>query len=465
MNRRHYLSVAVGALSGLAGCGSDHSPSTVPAPTTSEPTTDANPTTAPKTDAGLAISIETSRYLVRSFAQDQDQRAIERDDIMPLSDIADPLQSALEAAVEDVFQTDEVGSELLAGIDRFRLHGGGYQFEPYFSINGTSYAFDPTVPVFVADLQDVEDPDPDRTVNQDEVQEFAAPVRDFVHTIGAFGTNVARVEYRLSVVPPSVEQFLERYDFVRDAIGTGRIVTERVDPGPPYTIHANELTAEEIWGRPVLTAASLPDDLRRFVEEVVTSDRRTLVYPASETEYRTDDLPSGYDEHLGSAQGPGPYVELDGTMYAFRVTEVHREHVPLGVSVASIGSDTFELTVAPSQAGSKPAVEGSVEVASTWSVPGPLWVHAGAHRHRLDRVDAAVGDPAGDDTSPVADAETVSIRADEELLATYRVPPGVPAGIYRAWGLVRVSWVAAESNRPGLTWPFPFQVVLTVPEA
>jgi hypothetical protein len=458
MERRRYLSAAAGVLAGLAGCGSGPASTSTRSPTI--------PTTAPAPDASLSVAIDTARYLVRSFAQDQHQRTIEPDEIVPLGDVSDPLRSALEAALEGGYSTEEVGTELLAQIDAFRSRGEGDQFDPYFSVNGTAYAFDTRVPYFEAGLVDAEDPDPDRTIDQDGLQELAEPARDFVYTIGAFGTNVARVEYRISVVPPSVEDVLERYDYVRDARGVGRISTEQVDPGPPYTIDASELAIEEIWGRPVLAADSLPHDLREFVEAVVTSDRRTLVYPASRTEYRTDDLPAGYDEHLGPSQGPGsgPYVELEGTMYAFRATEVHREHIPLEVSVASAGPDAFELAVAPSQAGSKPAVDGPVEVEATWSVPGPLWVHAGEDRHRLDRVETIITDPAGDDATPVGDEETVSLRPVEELVATYRVPSAVPPGTYRAWGLVNVSWVPADSDRPAPTRPFPFQVVRSVPE-
>lgn len=474
MNRRRFLSVTVGAVAGISGCGSTGSSPTAPAPTMGkrttapETTTSIEPTTVPETDARVAVSIETSRYLVRSFAQDKEQRAIEPDEITPLGEISEPLRSALETAVEGVFKADEVGKELLAGIDRFRHHGGGYRFEPYFSVNGIPYAFDPTVPELVASLKmDVEDADPDQTITGDDLDGLAEPAAEFVRTLGAYYPMVSRDEYRISVVPPSVEALLDRYDYVRDPSGVGRIVAKRVDPGPPYTIHADELTADEIWGRPVLSEDSLPTELQQFVRAVVTSNRRTLVYPASRTEYRTDDLPPSYYEHLGADQavGSGPYAEIDGTMYAFRVTEVRREHVPLDVSVTSDSQDTFAVTVAPSQAGSKPAFEGPVEVESPWSVPGPLWVHSDDKRHRLDRVETVIGSSANDASRPVTDAETVSLPGDNELVATYRVPPEVPSGTYRAWGLVRVSWAYAESDRPSLTRPFPFTVALTVPEA
>lgn len=191
------------------------------------------------------------------------------------------------------------------------------------------------------------------------------------------------------------------------------------------------------------------------------------MYPASQTEYRTDDLPAGYDDHLGHDQGPGsgPYVEIDGKMYAFRVTEVRREHIPLDISVASDSSDTFELTFAPSDNGTKPAFDGPVELASPWSVPGPLWVHSNGTRHRLGRVQTVVSNTADDGSRPLQDAETVSLAANDQLLATYQVPTDVPPGTYRAWGLVRVSWVYADSDRPSPTRPLPFKVVITVADS
>lgn len=468
MQRRRFLSVAVGALAGISGCGSDPPTTTVRASTTSKPTTSTEPMTVSETDAGLKASIETDRYLIRSFAQNKDQRAIEPEDITPLNELSDPLRSALEAALEGGFETDEVGEKLLAGIDRFRHFGAGHLFEPYFSVNGIPYVFDPSVPEFVASLdRDVEDAGPDKTITGDDLEGLAEPAQDFVRTLGAYGTMVARDEYRISVVPPSVEALLDRYDYVRDPSGVGRIDTERLDPGPPYRIHTHELTLDDIWGRPVHCLGSLPPDLREFVNAVVASDRRSLVYPAFRTEHRTDDLPAGYDQHLGQDQGPGsgPYVEIDGTMYAFRLTEIRRDHVPLDVSVRAADSDTFELTVAPSDAGSKPAIDNPIEVQGTWLVPGPLWVHSEGTKHRLDRVETLLKHQEDGESRPITDTETISIPTDNELMAIYRVPTEVPPGTYRAWGLVDVSWVAAESDRPTPQLPFPFKVLLSIPES
>lgn len=482
MERRQYLWLTAGVLSGLAGCGtgspSSPEPESSPSRTPNNPVpaddgsdTESSPTRSPE-KTGIAVDIETTRYLVRSFAQTQDQRAIDPEQITPAVEISNPLRTALEAAVDGGYETDDVSDELLSGIDRFRHNGGGYRFEPYFSLDGTPYAFDPTVPVFVAHLEmGIENPDPDRTVGPDDLEGLAEPVRDFVRTIGAFTVQVPRDEYRISVVPDTVEDFLENYDYVRDPDGVGRIVTERVDPGPPYTIEASKLTTQDLWGRPVLAATSLPTDLRRFVEAVVASDRRALVYPPLRSEYRTDQIPDAYFDRLGPDQGPGsgPYVDLDGTFYAFRVTEIRREKIPIAISTAVVDERSFEVTITPSQEGSKPAIEGPVELESAGALPSVLWIETTSNRYLLDSDaydDISWSDPEGstDEQRRIDNVERTEVPPGEALSATYRVPDAVPAGTYRAWGLVRVQWTRASDNRRFPTLAYPYQIVVTIPE-
>lgn len=481
MERRQYLWLTAGALSGLAGCGtgSQSSSRMEPSPTRTpndtvraENGSDPSPTRSPG-DTGVGVGIETARYLVRSFAQTQDQRAIDTEQITPAVEISNPLQTALEAAVDGGYETDTVSNELLSGIDRFRHNGGGYRFEPYFSLDGTPYAFDPTVPVFVAHLEtDIEDPDPDRTVGPDDLEGLAEPVRDFVRTIGAFTVEVPRDEYRISIVPDAVETFLENYDYVRSPGGAGRIVTARVDPGPPYTIEASKLTTEDLWGRPVLAATSLPAHLRRFVETVVASDRRALVYPPLRSEYRTDEIPGAYFDRLGPDQGPGsgPYVDLDGTFYAFRVTEIRRGKIPIAVSTAVVDERSFKVTITPSEEGSKPVIEGSVELEGRGALPSVLWIETMSNRYLLgsdayDDIRRSEPEGSNGEQRRIDNVERTEVPPGDELSATYRVPDAVPAGTYSAWGLVGVQWTRASDSRRFPTLVYPYQVVVTIPES
>lgn len=459
MDRRRYLGLSAGVLSALAGCGSDAPRAADTTPT--QTSTDESPE--------LLVSVETDRHLVNAYAQQQNDRAIDPDWVVPIAQVSEPLRDALRTAVTEEYRTASVSDALLAGIDRFRINSGGYRFLPYVSVDGTPYAFDPTVPVFTARLEfGVEDPDPARTIGQDGLGELSEPAADFVRTMGAFTTEVPQDTYHRSVVPAAVRDFLDRYDYVRDPDGIGRIMTERLDPGPPYTITASELTAEDLWGHPVLTATSLPGSLRRFLDSVVASDRRAPVYRPDRTEYRTDSLPTSYGDHLGPDHGPtfGPYVDFDGTLYAFRAMEIRREAMPITVAASVEGPRSFSVTVEPTSAGRRPAVDGPVELQSVGALPSVLWVLAGSERYLLESDtygDTWWSDEDGSLGGRIEETASATIASGESLSATYRIPDAVPGEPYAAWGLLRASWTAPGEDRSTPPMPYPFQVVLRVP--
>ena len=469
MRRRQYLAAAAGALGGLAGCGGAPAP---PDPTAPSPAAADDPdTTASPAAPGLDVRLETARYLVRAFAQTPEERAIDPDQVVPLSAVDEPLRGALEAAVDGGYETDAVSTALLEGVDRFRRHGGGYRFLPYVGVDGTPHVFDPTVPVFVARLDpDVESPDPDRTVGPDDLDGLEEPARAFVRTLGAYSVEVPRDEYRVSVVPDAVEALLDAYDYVRDSAGAGRIVTERVDPGPPYRLEARPLTVEELWGRPVVPAADLPGDLRRFVERAAASTRRVPTLQPGASERRVDAVPEAYWERLSDERGAGagPYVDLDGTKYATRVTEVHHDAVPLSASVAATGDRSFEVALTPSTAGAKPAFDGPLELEGRGALPSVLWIEPPGGRVLLeseahDAVRWTREGAGGGVERRVENLVRRDLFPDGTLAATYRVPDAVGPGAYRAWGLLEVQWTPTGSRRRVPRRPFPFQVVLDVP--
>jgi len=469
MDRRQCLASVAGAVAGLAGCGARPPSQGGGDPTQTERTrTDSTRTESAQT---IGVGIATSRYLVRSFAQTPEQRAIDREQITPAAEVPDPLRGALRAARTGGYRTDEASRDLLAAVDRFRHNGGGYRFEPYVRLDGTPYAFDPTVPAFTAHLDTgVEDPPPARTVGPGDLDGLAEPVRAFVRTIGAFTVEVPRDEYRISVVPDDVDAFLDRYDYVRDPEDAGRIVTERVDPGPPYTISLRELTTEDLWGRPVVAAESLPVDLQRFVEDVVASDRRAPAQAPLRSEFRTDALPESYRDRLGPKAGPGsgPYVDLGGTPHAFRATEIHRDRIPVAVAAEPADRRSFTVRVGPSEADSKPAVAGPVEFRSAGALPSVLWIETGTERYLLDSdayeaVRWSEGE-SGDVDRRIENVARASVAPGETLEATYAVPEAVPPGQYRAWGSVEVQWTEAGDDRRSPVRPYPFRVVVTVPE-
>ena len=466
VDRRRFL-LAAGGIAGLAGCQStDPDPtSSSGSPSGGTPASSATPPATTAADGRVDVAIRTARYRVRSYRQTPEQRAIDPDEVVGEADLPESLRTALRAARDDGYETDAASDDLLAAIDSFRHNGGGYRFEPYVRLDGTPYRFDPTVPVFVARLEEVEgDVDPERTVDDEGLDEFDEPVRDLVRTIGAFTTMVPRDEYRISIVPEPVRAFLDEYDYVRDPDTVGRIATERVDPGPPYTIEVSELSTADLWGRRVVEVGTLPADLRLFLESVLASDRRAPVHPPTRTEHRTDSVPSAYFERLDADPGFGPYVVIDGSTYAFDVREPNRSEIPISVSVAAGSADgrpAFTVRLEPSGG----EVEGPVEFEARGALPSVLWVQAGSARVLLpSEAYESVERSDEPDERRIRNLVRAEVAVGESLSATYRVPEGVPAGTHDAWGLFGVSWTDADTGQQYPFVDYPFQVSLTVDE-
>lgn len=477
MRRRTLLALAGGALAGLAGCGRDAAPGATPA------TDPSAATGTPTTDAAAnrpAVSMRTDRYYVQTFRARP--TGVDRDAVVPADEVAPPLREALAQALDaddGTFRTDDPSTELLAGIDAFRILGRCYRFQPYVDLDGTAYAFDPSVPEFVATfVPDAEDPDPERTAEYDEIDP-ESPVFDLVDTIAATTSHSCRDDYRISVVPEAVESFVAEYDYLRTGRTTGRIETERIDPGPPYAIGVRELTAADWWGRPVVEAAERSAGLRRFLREAVGSDRRKRAAAVRHSEYRTDSVPDDYREVLGrdgvddDGDGQTPYVRVDGEVYDVRVTEPDRGRAPVVVETAAEppgpnGRERFSVTVT---AVDRPPIDDRFTVSSRGGLPSLLWLTTDDGTRLLDspanetiewrEVDGArrVDNVVTADMHPEGLADTAA-----SVEATYALPENVPPGTHVLWGYVGVSWQSSDPDRRREGEPYPFQVVLDVAE-
>lgn len=473
MNRRHLLMLTAGGLAGTAGCSSlgDPDSSSVSDPTGNQTPSEPNP---PRVD----VELETAQYLIYSYEHPPEDRAIDPDSIVPESDLPDPLQTALNGALDGGFETDEVSEALLTAIDQFRFHGTSYRFEPYVQLDKTPYAFDPDVPEFVAHLErDIDGADPARTVDHDALEQFEEPVKEFVRTIGAFTPGSPYDEYRVSVLPPAVETFLDQYEYVGDPRGIGRIVTERIDPAPPYTIDLAELTIEDLWGRTVIEEESLDEELLRFLKTAVASERRAPLHHPFRSEHRADRVPETYFDQFERPDGShrNPYGKLDGTVYEFEITEIERSKLPVDVSVQAIPSDnksTFSVTITPSEAKSKPAMRGAADFETRGALPSVLWVETDADRYLLssDRYDSIKWESSGgsrNDGEQIRNLDQASLSLNDELSATYRIPDSVPAGTYNVWGGVSVSWRDARTDTqyPKMAYPFQIRTTIRRPDA
>lgn len=426
MDRLCRRSVLASGLALLAGCASDER---------REPFDPPDDPVPPEAD-GVDVALVPRSYVVATAPATP---RLGPGDVVPEAEVPPVLRDALSEAAAGGFETDAASPELRAAIDGFRRADG--TLEPYVRLDGTAHVFDPSVPTLVAELGDpVEEYDPGSVARREDAE--TAAVERFLRTLTVSGTHLPRQAYRASRVPPSVEAFLDRYEYVADARGVSPIETETVDADPPHTITVRELADEDRWGRPVVDASDLDGDRRRFVTDAIESDHRAPATPSPERSiYLTDDVPGG---DAGTAWTDGdaddPYVRLDGTVYRVRVREVDHEAAPVTVSAESApstsdGRPRITLTV------ERTADAGAVEVDLADGAPTPLWIeHDGTH-HRLEPTETGVRPRA---------TETVVV---DELATTYAIPAAVPAGTYVSRGIVRAR-VTGPDRRGTARYPF-----------
>ncbi|WP_311172270.1 hypothetical protein [Halobellus ordinarius] len=478
MHRRRLLSVLALGSAGLAGCAAPTGSSTTtpgsmtngsPGGSTAE---ESDPTGTERGDGPIVdVGIETSRYFLYADELIPDERVIDPDDIVSAAELDPSFRDVLETAREVGYEVDQVSESVLESVDRFRDHGIGYRFQPYVELTGTPISFDPTVPTFRARLAsgDADEADPGRTVRHDDIDSFADPVRELVRTMGAFSAQAPRDEYRISVLPAGVEKFLDEYDYIEDSVGTSRIETERIDPGPPYAISVRELTEEDLWGHPIVAWESLSEPVRRLLTRTIDSDRRAPALPPEWSEYRTDDVPAAFWERLQGEEGVSdrPYVKFEGRMYSVRAQETRQGRLPVELT-ASTAADVDEpaivVRLSPSTSGDHPPLDDGLELEARGAVPSVLWLQTPTGRRLLpsDAYESVSWEPAeeGSVDRRIRNIDRASVSGDDALSTAYRIPDAVPAGTYRSWGRFTVSWTNADTGQeyPQMEYPFAVRI-------
>ena len=461
MDRRALLSAICGSVAALSGCVSDDVGTD---PKTNE-TDDGSPDADGETNGSLDAALRTVPYVV-SVYEPSPSRGIDPEHVVPESEVPDALREPLAEALDGGFETDDPSDALLAAVDEFRVYDRG-ELKPYVEIDGTRYAFDPTLPTFTAELTDgeAEEYDEDRVFHEERRHDDlgSEAVEAFVHTLTASGTHVPRDVYRRCLRPEPVAAFLEEYDYLEDQQGVSRIETAVENDDPPSAITARELTEDDMWDRPVVDESELDAELVTFFERALASDHRAPALPGDDrSQLFADDVPDAY-EQFATARDDPPYYRVDDTVYAVRVGEPRYDRLPVSVSVATSGDADreFTLTVAPAPGNADGDVDATepFTVTSRGAMPSALWVVHDGERRSLDIVETEGIEGPQPSRS---DGEALeSLHANERIATTYGVPGALPPGSYVSRGLFGVSW-GVPDRTPGEHGMYPFELNITV---
>lgn len=494
VRRRTLLALAGSALTGLAGCTgdsgsesdgtSDGTPTGTPGetPTATPDGSSGEPSGGTASELTATVDISPASYLASATpAETHPVLSRRQREPEPIATLPEPLADALQEAHGDGFETDEPAEALLAAVDEIRSRPYRRVSELDVQIDGLAYVADLQLPELEVQLGDekLEEYDDGRTVTQDDEFEDEE-VNRLVSLIGWDGSPQRhRSSYVRTLVPDDVETFLDSYDYVEDEQGVSPIVVERHNWEPPHTIELREFTDEDRWGREILDAEALEDDLRQFLEAVIESETVVESLP-----FVTDNVPGSYFETVAvesDAQEP-PLVRFDGTVYYVNVTEGSHETMPITV-VAEAAEPTedglarFRLTVevTDEKPGATVAPSEPVELHGQIGLPAPLWIPEDGEYHLLynDRYevpvasddDAASWSLAVDDLSLQETAVSQEMSVGESLTATYVVPATAPEGSYTLSGTFAALWRedADDHNRTDGVYPFDVEVTLTEP--
>ncbi|PAU84110.1 hypothetical protein CK500_06650 [Halorubrum salipaludis] len=469
MDRRALLSAVGGSLVALSGCVANDAGAPSSANGTDadgNQSDDADGDTSDDADgqaSSLAVELRTVPHVVTAY-EPSPSRGIDPEHVVPEAEIPAALRGPLDEAIDGRFETGDPDDALLAAVDEFRVYDRG-RLKPYVELDGTRYAFDPTLPTFTAELADeaAEGYDEERVLRDagrtDDLG--SAAVETFVDALTAYGPNVARGEYRRCDRPEALDGFLEEYDYLEDGRGVSRIETSVENEAPPYAIAARELTEADMWDRPVVDASALDDAVLTFFERAVASDHRAPALPGDDRTQRfTDDVPDAYGDLAAEYDDP-PYYRIDGVVYDIRVGESRYDRLPVTVSVAASegASREFALSVAPAPESADGDAEGPYTFTSRGALPSALWAFHEGERERLEIVETE-GIEGPRPRRPDGQA-LESLTGHEEMTATYAVPESLPAGTYVSRGLFGVSW-GVPGQTPDEHGSYPFELEIEI---
>ncbi|EMA60369.1 hypothetical protein [Halorubrum kocurii] len=469
MDRRALLSAIGGSVVAFSGCAEDAG--TDPAANGTDGGTtgtdgqrsDDGEGSDDGTSGSVDVELRTVSHVVTAY-EPSPSRGIDPEHVVPEAEVPAALREPLAEARDGGFETDDPDDALLAAVDEFRVYDSG-QLKPYVELDGTRYAFDPTLPTFTAELLDepADEYDEDRVLREarerDEID--SAAVETFVDALTSDGPSVARAEYRRCDLPDAVAAFLDEHDYLADQFGVSRIRTAVENEDPPYAITVRELSTEDMWERPVIDESELDAELVTFFERALASEHREPALPGDDrSQLFADDVPDAYEAFTAERDDP-VYYQIDGTVYDIGVGEPRYDRLPVSVSVAPSedAPREFALAVAPAPGNVDDDVEGPYTFTSRGALPSALWVLNDGERWPLEIVES---DGVEGPRPSRPDGEALeSVEAGGEMTATYAVPESLPAGTYVSRGLFGMSW-GVTGQTPDEHGTYPFDLGITI---
>lgn len=266
--------------------------------------------------------------------------------------------------------------------------------------------------------------------------------------------------YRMSVPPESVLEFVETHDYIEDSTGVGRIETERIDPGPPYTIDVRELTEVDLYGEPVADGGSLPADRREFLESIVTSDRLTHLLPPGRHQYRSDDPPpTNLREFSTGGDRPTPYVRLEGDVYQFFHHEFRPERVPVNLATEPAtpgdGPPRFTLTATVDDVG----VDEKLKISARGDLPAVLGATTESGHVVVRGLEHDAYHWSEREVPPtgryITNEERARVSPGGSVSATCELPASLSTGTHALWASSRRLHEVRNATGPPSSGPIP----------
>ncbi|MGM0447599.1 MAG: hypothetical protein ACQERM_05000 [Methanobacteriota archaeon] len=470
MDRRALLSAIAGSVGGgslvaLSGCvgETDTGPATNGTDDETNGTDDGRSDDGDGTIPSIDVKLQPVPHVVTAY-EPSPSRGIDPENVVPESEIPDALREPLAAALDGGFETDNPSDALLAAVDEFRVYDRG-ELKPYVEVDGTRYAFDPTLPTFTAELADeeAEEYDEDHVFREARQREDigSEAVETFVDALTAHGANVARGEYRRCDRPDAVAAFLDEYDYLEDQFGVSRIRAGVENEDPPSAITARELSTEDMWDRPVIDESTLDAELVTFFERALASEHRAPALPGDDrSQLFADEVPDAYEAFAAGRDDP-VYYRIDGTVHDIAVGEPRYDRLPVSVSVEPSGDAArqFTLTVALAPENAEGDARGPYTFTSRGALPSALWTFHEGERRSLEVVETEGVEGPRPSRSDGQALE--SLTASDEMAATYAVPEDLPADTYVSRGLFGVSWGVPDQT-PDERGRYPFEVAIAV---